>query len=146
MLVQTVPSRAARVRRLEVRRRELGALNHQQAETRYDHAGQPASRRLLLRDIYLGRVRAALEHHLQALGTESDDEILAVRDDGHADATGQRPPFPQLEDVFRDVRFVELAAVFPQPILDEVAVGSSWRSVNLDRGHGTSRSAVLIVG
>jgi hypothetical protein len=85
-------------------------------------------------------VRAAVQHHLHPLGAEPDDEVLTVRDDGHADAAGQRPPLPQLEDVFRDVRFIELAAVFPQPILDEVAVGSSWRSVDLDRRHGTSRA------
>jgi hypothetical protein len=80
-------------------------------------------------------MRAAVQHHLHPLRAEPDHEIFAVGDDRHADAAGQRSPFPQLEDVFGDVCFLELAAVFPQPILDEVAVGSSRRSVDLDVGH-----------
>jgi hypothetical protein len=78
---------------------------------------------------------AAIEHHLEPLRAEPDHEILTVSDDRYADAAGQRSPFPQLEDVLGDVRFFELAAVFPQPILDEVAVGSSRRTVNLDVSH-----------
>jgi hypothetical protein len=62
-------------------------------------------------------VLAAVKHHLEPLGTETDDEVLSVSDDGDADTAGQRAPFSQLEDVLGDIRFLELATVFCQPIL-----------------------------
>ena len=78
----------------------------------------------------------AIEKHLQALGTEPDDEVFAVGHHGHTDPAGKLAPLPELEDVPGDIRFLELATMFPEPILDQVAVGSSRRSVNLDVGHG----------
>jgi hypothetical protein len=100
--------------------------------------GKPAGRGLALIVVgYVdrGRVLAALQHHLQPLRVEADDEVLAVRDDGHAGATGQLAPLPELEDVFGDVGFLELATVFSQPILGEATVGSGGRGVDLDLGH-----------
>lgn len=84
---------------------------------------------------------AAVEHHSEPLRVEPDYEVLAVGDDRHADAAGQGAPLAQLKDVLGDVRFLELAAVFSEPILGQVAVRSSRRSVDLDNGHdGSSRS------
>ena len=77
----------------------------------------------------------AIEEHLQPLWTEADDEILSVGHYGHANAAGKLAPLPELKDVPGDICFLELATVFPEPILDQVAVGSSRRSVNLDLGH-----------
>ncbi len=86
-------------------------------------------------------MRAAVEHHLEPLGVEPDDEVFPMSDDGHADAAGQGTPLAQLEDILGDVRLFKLAAVFPEPILGQVAVGSSWRSVDLDVGHDRSSTA-----
>ena len=85
---------------------------------------------------------AAIEEHLQPLRAEPDDEVLSVRDDRDADATGQLAPFPQLVDVPADVRFFEVTTVFTEPILDQFAIGSSRRSVDLDVGHKTLRTRV----
>jgi hypothetical protein len=89
----------------------------------------------LVRDIDRGSMLTAIEHHLEPLGAEPDHEVLPVRDDGNSRAAGQRSPFPQLKNVFGDVRFLVLATVFIQPILGQFAVGSSGRSVDLDLGH-----------
>ncbi len=58
------------------------------------------------------RMPAAVEQHLEPLSIESNDEVLAVRNHRDADATGERPPLTQLEDVLGDVRLLELATVF----------------------------------
>lgn len=89
---------------------------------------------------------AGVKHHLEPLGIETDDEVLAVSDDGDADTAGQRAPFSQLEDVFGNVRFLELATVFCQPILDQLAVGSSRRSVDLYLRHGQASRLSLVHG
>jgi hypothetical protein len=57
-------------------------------------------------------MEAGVEQHLHSLRVETDDEILAVRDDRHTDATGELAPFPQLVDVSADVRFFVLTTVF----------------------------------
>ena len=82
---------------------------------------------------------AAIEEHLHPLRVKPDDEVLAVRDDRHADATCELAPFPQLIDIPGDVRFLELTTVFTEPILGQFAVGSSRCSVDLDVGHETLR-------
>jgi len=87
-------------------------------------------------------VEAGVEQHLHPLRVEPDDEVLAVCDDRDADATGQLAPFPQLVDVSADVRFFEVTTVFTEPILDQFAIGSSRRSVDLDVGHKTLRTRV----
>ena len=93
---------------------------------------------LFLGEVYRRRMLAGVEHHLQPLGVEPNDEVLAVGDDRYADSAGQGAPLPQLKDVLRDVRFLELTTVLPEPILDQVAVRSSRRSVDFDVGHGGS--------
>ena len=80
-------------------------------------------------------MQAAVEHHLQPLRVEPDDEVSSVRDHRHAHTAGQGAPFPELEDVFRDVRFLKLTAVFSQPILGESTVGSSRRRVDFNISH-----------
>jgi len=80
-------------------------------------------------------VQAAIEHHLEPLRVEPDDEVLTVRDHRHANAAGEGAPFPELKDVLGDVRFLKLTAVLSQPILGESAVGSSGRGVDLDIRH-----------
>ena len=77
----------------------------------------------------------AVDQLRQALRVEADDEILSVRDHRHAHTAGQGAPFPELENVFRDVRFLKLTAVFSQPILGESTVGSSGRRVDFNISH-----------
>jgi hypothetical protein len=84
-------------------------------------------------------VEAGVEKHLHPVRVEPDDEVFSVGNDWDADATGQLAPFPQLVNVFGDICFFVLTAVFTEPILDQFAVGSSRRSVNLDVGHETLR-------
>lgn len=70
------------------------------------------SRLLLVGDIDRAGMLTAVEHHLQPLRTETDDEVLAVSDHRDSDAAGQLAPLAQLKDVLGDVRFFEFAAVF----------------------------------
>ena len=102
------------------------------------HVGRPGLALIVVGYVDRARLLTAFQHHLQPLRVEPEDEVLAVGDDGHAGAAGQLAPFPELEDVLGDVGFLELATVFPQPILGEATVGSGGCGVDLYLGHVSS--------